>query len=728
MKNHPPDNLLTDLDQGISNRGRLHNFCAFCAFVVEFEPKNAQQAVVDEHCLKEVQALSNGVKSAFSKWLSKGRSIRQAAFRTCYSKGYTWSTSVKLTKDEQDADYARSQVDRKSTSGACQFLGPNTPKYASDPFDQNTNLVLNSLLAKRNTNYEALALINQHFPFIASLASLTSERVAKTIDFVFRTLQKGMYLTTKAWEKEFVKLFFPLRYETKFLSQQVSTMQYKSKIYWHRKKDWIGDCILEEIMVPLLILGLVNAVKLLQPIKDRYLDVTYADLFQLASATAMEFGQVQMELKFLEVKQGNMSVADYESKFEELSNSVPSYVDTNRKKFKRSTRGGTIQGRVIISQLESQQRRINLPGIRLDKVPVSGFTCFKCGKLGHIERDCKTPVPINNMLRIMGATPIVNEPPRATVYDIYVKDAIMDTDVVAVELLSEIMAVELENQEHVPVNQVCKSCEIEISGNKFDGDLIPFKCEEPVKLEDIPVINEFSDVFSDELPGLPPDREIEFAISMSIQNDASGNRGIGKAIARIVRERSNSTQCIPMGCIGHIVSNEGIKVDPAKIESIMNLERPKTPIEVRSFLGLAGYYRRFVQDFSKIVTPLTKLTRKIEKLIWNEKCEESFQELKKRLITTRILSLPDDQGNFVIYSDVSHKGLGFILMQHDKLIIYASKQLKPHEKKYPTYYLELAAIVFLYKIWRHYLYGEKCKIYTDHKSLKYIFTQKKLNM
>ncbi|XP_074373866.1 uncharacterized protein LOC141714233 [Apium graveolens] len=180
--------------------------------------------------------------------------------------------------------------------------------------------------------------------------------------------------------------------------------------------------------------------------------------------------------------------------------------------------------------------------------------------------------------------------------------------------------------------------------------------------------------------------------------------------------------------LGHIVSNEGIKVDPTKIEAITNWERPRTATEVRSFLGLAGYYRRFVQNFSRIATPLTKLTRKNEKFIWNDKCEESFQELKQRLITAPVLSLPDDQGNFIIYSDASHKGLGCVLIQHEKVIAYASRQLKPHEQKYPTHDLELAAIVFALKIWRHYLYGEKCEIFTDHKSLKYIFTQKELNM
>ena len=103
--------------------------------------------------------------------------------------------------------------------------------------------------------------------------------------------------------------------------------------------------------------------------------------------------------------------------------------------------------------------------------------------------------------------------------------------------------------------------------------------------------------------------------------------------------------------LGHVVNKEGIKVDPAKVKAVMNWKRPKTPTEVRSFMGLAGYYRRFVQDFAKIATPLTKLTRKNEKFEWNEGCEKSFQELKDKLISAPVLALPDETGDFVIYSD-----------------------------------------------------------------------------
>ena len=125
---------------------------------------------------------------------------------------------------------------------------------------------------------------------------------------------------------------------------------------------------------------------------------------------------------------------------------------------------------------------------------------------------------------------------------------------------------------------------------------------------------------------------------------------------------------------------------------------------------------------------MTELTRKKEPFVWTEKREQSFQELKKRLTTAPILTLPEGTEGFSIYSDASHQGLGCVLMQNGKVVAYASRQLKPHEKNYPTHDLELAAVIFALKIWRHYLYGVKCEIYTDHKSLKYIYTQKELNL
>ncbi|KAM2498526.1 hypothetical protein PS1_040776 [Malus domestica] len=180
--------------------------------------------------------------------------------------------------------------------------------------------------------------------------------------------------------------------------------------------------------------------------------------------------------------------------------------------------------------------------------------------------------------------------------------------------------------------------------------------------------------------------------------------------------------------LGHVVSAEGIQVDSQKMAAVENWEQPRTVTEVRSFLGLPGYYRRFVKDFSVIALPLTRLTLKDVKFEWDDNCEQNFQQLKYYLTHAPVLALPDDSGNYEVYSDASLNGLGCVLMQHGRVIAYASRQLKPHEKNYPTHDLELAAIVFALKIWRHYLYGEKCKIFTDHKSLQYLFTQRDLNL
>ncbi|KAD4385317.1 hypothetical protein E3N88_25485 [Mikania micrantha] len=180
--------------------------------------------------------------------------------------------------------------------------------------------------------------------------------------------------------------------------------------------------------------------------------------------------------------------------------------------------------------------------------------------------------------------------------------------------------------------------------------------------------------------------------------------------------------------LGHVINADGILVDSSKIQAVTKWSPPKTPTEIRSFLGLAGYYRRFIQDFAKIASPLTKLTRKNTKFVWGEDQDKSFNELKTKLTQAPVLTLPDGPNDFVVYSDASYLGLGCVLMQRGKVIAYASRQLKTHEINYPIHDLELAAVVFALKIWRHYLYGVKCTIYTDHKSLKYFFTQKELNM
>ncbi|GJX78540.1 putative reverse transcriptase domain-containing protein [Tanacetum coccineum] len=179
---------------------------------------------------------------------------------------------------------------------------------------------------------------------------------------------------------------------------------------------------------------------------------------------------------------------------------------------------------------------------------------------------------------------------------------------------------------------------------------------------------------------------------------------------------------------GHVIDSSGVHVDPAKIEAIKNWVALTTPTEVRQFLGLAGYYRRFIKEFSLISKPLTKLTQKNKPYVWGDDEEEAFQTLKMKLCSASILLLPEGSEDFVVYCDASLKGFGAVLMQRENVIAYASRQLRKNEENYTTHDLELGAMVFAIRLWRHYLYGTKCTVYTGHKSLQYILDQKELNM
>ncbi|KAL8100391.1 hypothetical protein AgCh_032593 [Apium graveolens] len=601
-----------------------------------------------------------------------------------------------------------------------------------------------------------------------------------------------------------------------------------------------------------------------------------------------DYLQSQLEIEFLELKQGERSVAEYEAKFTELARLAPGYVNTEIQKarrfqqglkqkswppWKRGDRNRKFEGctgnadqeessqkfprklagigigdledkawlrQILVSpQLPPPQSKCNLGNI--------GVTCFKCGKVGHISRNCKTATQGNvggNDSQGPGTSTS-----KARTFKMTKKSNAQDSDVVTEDNKRIVYQGQKQDKKFLSILEAKKllrqGCEAYLAHVVDTEKRVP-------ELEKISVVNEFSDVFPDELPGLPPDREIEFSIDLipraepvlkvpyrmapvemkelAKQLQELLDKGVIRpsvspwgAPALFVKKKDGSMRLyidyrelnkltiknkyplpriddlfdqskgsccfskidlrsgyhqlkikpedIPKTAfrtmyghyeflvmsfgltnapaafmdlmnrfskcefwleevqfLGHIVGKDGIKVDPAKIEAVSRWEQPKTPTEIRSFLGLAGYYRRFVKDFAKIATPLTKMTRKNERFIWTEKCKESFQELKKRLVTAPVLALPDETGNFIIFSDASLKGLGCVLMQHNKVIAYASRQLKPHEQKYPVHDLELAAIVFALKLWRHYLYGEKCDIYMDHKSLKYIFTQKDLNM
>ncbi|GJW24652.1 putative reverse transcriptase domain-containing protein [Tanacetum coccineum] len=184
---------------------------------------------------------------------------------------------------------------------------------------------------------------------------------------------------------------------------------------------------------------------------------------------------------------------------------------------------------------------------------------------------------------------------------------------------------------------------------------------------------------------------------------------------------------------GHVINGDGIHVEPSKIEAVKNWEALRTPSKVRSFLGLAGYYRRLIENFYKIAKSLAILTQKSKTFDWGEEQETTFQTLKDKLYNAHVLTLPDGLEEFVVYYNASGLGLGCVLIQKGNVIAYASRQLKIHEKNYTTHDLELGAVVFTLKIWRHCLYRTKSGIYTDHshkytRVTQHIFNQKELNM
>ncbi|GJR78467.1 putative reverse transcriptase domain-containing protein [Tanacetum coccineum] len=301
--------------------------------------------------------------------------------------------------------------------------------------------------------------------------------------------------------------------------------------------------------------------------------------------------------------------------------------------------------------------------------------------------------------------------------------------------------IEIASGQLVEIDKVIKGCKLEIEGHFFDIDLIPFGhgtfdviigmdwlfnykseiiCHEKVvriplpdgkKQEEIVVVRDFPKVFPDDLSGLLPIREIELIpgampVAKSPYHLAPSEM---KELSRQLKELQDKgfirPSSSPLGAplrevqiLRHVINGNGIHVYPSKIEAVKNWKAPRTPIEVRSFFGLAGYYRRFIENFSNIAKSLTILTQKSKIFDWSEEQKLAFQTLKDKLCNAHVLTLPDGPKDFVVYCNAS--GIG----------------------------LELGAVVFALKIWRHYLYGTKSVIYTDHKSLQHIFSQKELNM
>ncbi|GJW17869.1 putative reverse transcriptase domain-containing protein [Tanacetum coccineum] len=336
----------------------------------------------------------------------------------------------------------------------------------------------------------------------------------------------------------------------------------------------------------------------------------------------------------------------------------------------------------------------------------------------NIEMADKNLVSINTV--IQGATlTLLNQPFKIDLMPI--KLSSFDV-VISMDWLSKYHARIIYDEKviHIPING--ETLIIRVMEKKSDEK----------RLEDIPVIREFPEVFPKDLPGLPAFRQVEFQIDLT-----PGAAPIARAPYRLahseMQELSNQLQeLVDQGSsvyskidlrssyhqlrvrdedipkiafrTRHLIDSQGLHVYLAKIKAVKNWTSPNTPTETHQFLRLAGYYQRFIKDFSMIAKSLTELTRKNKKYIWGEDQETTFQMLKQKLC------------------------LRAVLMQREKVIAYASLQLKPNEENYTTHDLKLGAVVFALKIWRHYLYGTKCTVFTDHKSLQHILDQKELNM
>ncbi|GKC82694.1 putative reverse transcriptase domain-containing protein [Tanacetum coccineum] len=293
---------------------------------------------------------------------------------------------------------------------------------------------------------------------------------------------------------------------------------------------------------------------------------------------------------------------------------------------------------------------------------------------------------------------------------------------------------------------------------------------EEKQLEDVPTVWDFSEVFPDDLLGLPPTRQVEFQIDLvpgaapvtrapyrlapselqklidDLFDQLQGSRVYSKIDLRSgyhqlrVREEDIPKTAFrtrydhyEFQVMSFGLTNALAVFMDQKEELYAKFSKCEFWLSKVQFLGhvidsLAGYYRRFIEGFSKIAKPMTKLTQKNVKFYWSEKAEAAFQLLKQKLYSAPILALPEGSENFMVYYDGSRKGLGVVLMQREKVIAYVSRQLKIYEKNYTTHDLELEVVVFALKMWRHYLYDLKCVVFTDHKSLQHILDQKELNM
>nr|GEY22189.1 putative reverse transcriptase domain-containing protein [Tanacetum cinerariifolium] len=379
-----------------------------------------------------------------------------------------------------------------------------------------------------------------------------------------------------------------------------------------------------------------------------------------------------------------------------------------------------------------------------------GNCCFECGAPGHFKRDC--PKLKNKNEESVNAQGWVDCPKlknkneesvnaQGWVYAVGNAEtkgnASRDLDFSVVTRNS--YDVELADGKIVR-EYMTKGCQIflaQISAKKEEDE------SEGKQLKDVPIVRDFLKVFTEDFPSLPPAQPVEFQIDL-----IPGAAPVARALYRLAPELNKLTvkNRYPLPRNDNLFDQlQGSSVY-SKIDLILGYHRLR--VQEQDVLKMVfrtwyGHYEFQVMPFGLTNTPvnekvheehlkisksMTKLTQKGNKFDWGEKEENAFQLIKQKLCSALILALPEGSKDFVVYYDASHKGLSVVLMQREKVISYASRQLKNYEKNYTTHDLELGSVGFVLKIWRHYLYGTKCTVYTNHKSLQDILDQKELNM
>ncbi|XP_015947209.1 uncharacterized protein LOC107472171 [Arachis duranensis] len=359
--------------------------------------------------------------------------------------------------------------------------------------------------------------------------------------------------------------------------------------------------------------------------------------------------------------------------------------------------------------------------------------CYSCGKVGNKALNCTEKQRKGYDLNVHNATHeaiVIRLGCSQALFRVQQCDFVHDLICLPMTGLDLILGLDWLSKNHVLLD--CSEKDIMLlTAGVLRGEQ---------SLEQISIVREFPKIFLDDIDEFPPVREVKFAIELvswarpiSIAPYRMSHLEMAELKAQLedlmdYMQLNNVTikNKYPLARIDDLMDQlqgvgvfskidllsgyhqiRGIAVDPSKVEAVMEWGRPTSVTEIRNFLGLAGYYRRFIKGFSQIALPFTKLTCKDAPFVWTLECEEFFQALQQKLTTAPVLVLPELNEPFEVYCDASLKGLGCVLMQHRNVVAYASQQLRPHEVNYPMHDLELATVVFTLNVWRHYLYERR---------------------